>query len=94
MEMYFAENYASDLIRADALKWLDANADKPFFLYLPFTEPHVAMHPPKSMVESYPEGIFDEVAVQGVNQWRFEPANYQGKAVRAWARQRVRFDLS
>lgn len=46
------------------------------------------------VIESYPEGVFDDVAVQGVSQWRFNPANYQGKAVRAWAKQRVRFDLS
>ncbi|MFT5412325.1 MAG: arylsulfatase A, partial [Verrucomicrobiales bacterium] len=56
MEDYFAEQYSSDLIRADALKWLNqsANGDKPFFLYLPFIEPHVSMHPPKKLVESYP----------------------------------------
>ena len=46
------------------------------------------------IVESYPEGIFDEAASQGINQWKFEPAMYQGQAVRAWARQRIRFDLS
>jgi len=47
-----------------------------------------------TVIESYPEGVFDEAAMQGVNQWKFSPAMYQGKAVRAWARQRVRFDLS
>ena len=46
------------------------------------------------VVESYPEGVFDDVAVHGVSQWKFQPANYQGQAVRAWAKQRVRFDLS
>ena len=46
------------------------------------------------IVESYPEGVFDEAATQGINQWRFEPAMYQGQAVRSWARQRIRFDLS
>lgn len=46
------------------------------------------------IVESYPEGLFDEAASQGINQWRFEPAMYQGQAVRAWAKQRIRFDLS
>jgi protein TonB len=46
------------------------------------------------VVESYPEGTFDEAALAGVNQWRFDPALYQGQAVRAWARQRIRFDLS
>lgn len=45
------------------------------------------------IVESYPEGVFDEAATQGLNQWRFEPALYQGQAVRAWAKQRIRFDL-
>ena len=44
--------------------------------------------------ESFPDGVFDAAALQGVNQWKFQPAMYQGKAVRAWARQRVRFDLS
>lgn len=47
-----------------------------------------------TVLESYPEGVFDAAALQGVNQWKFSPAMYQGKAVRAWARQRVRFDLS
>lgn len=46
------------------------------------------------IIESYPEGVFDEAAMQGINQWKFLPAYYQGKAVRAWARQRIRFDLS
>ena len=45
------------------------------------------------IVESYPEGIFDDAATQGINQWKFEPAMYQGQAVRAWAKQRIRFDL-
>ena len=45
------------------------------------------------VVESYPEGVFDEAAIQGMNQWKFEPAMYQGQAVRAWAKQRIRFDL-
>lgn len=46
------------------------------------------------VVESYPEGAFDEAALAGVREWRFDPALYQGQAVRAWARQRIRFDLS
>jgi protein TonB len=46
------------------------------------------------VVESHPEGLFIEAATQGINQWKFEPAMYQGQAVRAWAKQRIRFDLS
>jgi protein TonB len=45
------------------------------------------------VLESTPEGVFDEVAVAGVKTWMFEPALYQGKAVKVWAKQKVRFDL-
>ncbi|WP_154224152.1 energy transducer TonB [Marinicella rhabdoformis] len=46
------------------------------------------------IIESHPEGVFDEVATQGVNAWKFEPAQYQGQSVKSWAKQRIRFDLS
>ena len=52
---YRAEAYAPDLILDEAVKFLDQNKDKPFFLYLPFVEPHVAMHPPQSWIDQYPE---------------------------------------
>jgi protein TonB len=45
------------------------------------------------VLESNPPGVFDDVAVAGVQTWRFEPAQYRGEAVRVWATQRVRFDL-
>jgi len=46
------------------------------------------------ILESQPAGVFDEVAVAGVQTWKFEPASYKGENVRVWATQRVRFDLS
>jgi len=46
------------------------------------------------ILESSPPGVFDYAAMQGIQQWRFEPAMYRGQAVRAWAKQRIRFDLS
>ncbi|NBB93468.1 MAG: TonB family protein [Gammaproteobacteria bacterium] len=46
------------------------------------------------VLESSPAGLFEESAVQGVQNWRFEPAQYQGRNVRVWAKQRIRFDLS
>ncbi|MCO8121045.1 arylsulfatase [Stieleria sp. TO1_6] len=51
---YRAENYAPDLILAEAVKFLDANKDQPFFLYLPFVEPHVSMQPPQEWIDRYP----------------------------------------
>lgn len=46
------------------------------------------------VLESQPGGIFEQVAVRGVQDWKFQPAQYQGKQVRVWARQKIRFDLS
>ncbi len=55
MEDWFADQYAPDLIVEAALDFLDEHRAQPFFLYLPFVEPHVAMQPPKEWVERYPE---------------------------------------
>jgi protein TonB len=46
------------------------------------------------VLEAEPSGIFEQSAIQGVQNWRFEPAQYQGRSVKVWARQRIRFDLS
>lgn len=46
------------------------------------------------VLEASPSGVFEEVAVSGVRRWRFEPAQYEGKKVRVWAKQKIRFDLS
>ena len=47
-----------------------------------------------SLLIGITDGVFDEVAMQGINGWRFEPAQYQGQSVKSWAKQRIRFDLS
>ena len=46
------------------------------------------------VLEAQPAGVFEAAAEAGVKSWKFEPAQYQGQAVRVWATQRVRFDLS
>jgi len=51
---YREENYAPDLVLAEALKFIDTNKNKPFFLYLPFIEPHVAIQPPQEWIDQYP----------------------------------------
>ncbi len=50
-------DYAPDRMMVEAKLWLDERAsdDKPFFLYLPFVEPHVALQPPQRIVETYPK---------------------------------------
>ncbi|MEL7497611.1 MAG: arylsulfatase [Planctomycetota bacterium] len=64
---YRAENYAPDLILGQALKFIDQNKDQPFFLYLPFVEPHVAMQPPQAWIDQYPE------------EWDAENGVYRGQ---------------
>ena len=52
---FYGKNYAPDLILDEALKFIRKNAKKPFFAYIPFVEPHLAMHPPHEWVEQYPK---------------------------------------
>ena len=46
------------------------------------------------VLESDPEGTFDDVAVAAVRSWEFQPAQYQGNPVKVWAKQKIRFDLN
>jgi len=45
------------------------------------------------VLESQPSGVFDDVAIAGVQGWKFEPAQYKGENVRVWATQKVSFNL-
>lgn len=64
---YRAKNYAPDLILNQALKFLNANKDKPFFLYLPFVEPHVSIQSPQEWIDRYPK------------EWDIEHGAYRGQ---------------
>ena len=54
MEKWIGRTYAPDLMVAEAEQFIASNQSKPFFLYLAFVEPHVAMHPPVERVNEYP----------------------------------------
>lgn len=47
------EIYSHDLIAEEALKFVKANKDRPFFLYVPFTIPHVALQVPEDSLAEY-----------------------------------------
>lgn len=61
---WLGEQYAPTRMMAEAEKFLEEQGDKPFFLYLPFIEPHVAMHPPQASVDRFPLE-WDTVAYRG-----------------------------
>ncbi|HIM94007.1 MAG TPA: energy transducer TonB [Campylobacterales bacterium] len=46
------------------------------------------------VLEAFPPGVFDAVALNGVRSWRFSPAKYKGQPVKVWAKQKVRFDFN
>jgi arylsulfatase len=45
--------YSHDLIAEEALKFIRGNKDKPFFCYVPFTIPHVALQVPEDSLAEY-----------------------------------------
>ena len=47
------DSFTHDLFEKEALAFLDTNKAKPFFLYLPFTVPHVAVQVPEDSLKEY-----------------------------------------
>jgi protein TonB len=46
------------------------------------------------LLEANPTGIFEDVALNAVRAWVFEPATYKEERVQVWAKQMIRFDLN
>lgn len=90
--------YATELFRREALRFIDANHEKPFFLYLPFNAPHSASNlDPKirSGAQGTPEykAMYPELAKEaGFNERDYR---YGGKAmVRNKASRRLEYVAS
>lgn len=64
-ERLLTENgHVTDLIAAEAIRWIDARSDKPFFLYLPFTAVHLPVKEPAEWLERVPMEIRGDVPRQ------------------------------
>lgn len=63
---YSGKIYAPDTITAEAVKFIGKNKKKPFFLYLAYTLPHVALQVPDKDLEQY-NGKFQEQPYTGRN---------------------------
>lgn len=46
------------------------------------------------LLESNPPGIFETAATEGLKKWTFSPAEYQGRLVSVWVKQKVEFKLN
>jgi arylsulfatase A len=72
MEDWIGQTHAPTLMIAEAEKFIAAHQAGPFFLYLPFIEPHVAMHPPRASVEKFP-AEWDQDVYRGENGYLPHP---------------------
>lgn len=52
-DIFKGQDYASDHIADQALQFIKANKDRPFFLYYPSLIPHVALHVPDEDLKPY-----------------------------------------
>jgi arylsulfatase A-like enzyme len=60
-EDWVGENYAPYRMMDEAIAFLKDSSDRPFFLYLPLIEPHVALHPPLNRLDDFPREWDTEV---------------------------------
>ena len=60
MEDHLGTQYAPTRMVAEAERFIADHRHAPFFLYLAFIEPHLAMHPPKASVDRFPASWDDE----------------------------------
>ncbi len=79
LEDWTADSYAPYLMIDEAEKFIAAHSSRPFFLYLPFIEPHVAIHPPRASVEKFPEA-WDSKPYRGANAYLPHPRPRAGYA--------------
>ncbi len=78
-ESFAGNEYSLDVMADDALRFLEDNADRPFFLYLPFAVPHLALQVPDSSVAEY-DGAFDEEPYLGDRSYLPHPRPFSAYA--------------
>jgi arylsulfatase A-like enzyme len=61
---YKGKIFSQDTMAAEAVKFIDNNKNKPFFLYLAFTLPHLALQVPDEELKQY-QNLFDEKPYNG-----------------------------
>lgn len=64
--------YSHDLIEAEALKFIERHRDGPFFLYVPFTIPHLALQVPDDSLAEY-VGKWDDPPYDGKKSYLPHP---------------------
>ncbi len=73
------EKFAPDLYTDAALQFIEANKDRPFFLYFPTIVPHVALQVPEDSLAQY-TGKFEEIPYEGNKGYLPHPTPYAAYA--------------
>jgi arylsulfatase len=73
------KQFSHDLFEAEALQFIRSNKERPFFLYLPFTIPHVAIQVPEDSLAEY-KGKWDDPPYDGKKGYQPHPAPRAGYA--------------
>ncbi len=73
------KQYSTDLCTAEALRFIRENKDRPFFLYLPYTIPHVAIQVPEDSLAEY-RGRWPDPPYTGGKGYQPHPAPRAGYA--------------
>lgn len=71
-ESFKGKEYAPLKMTEKALAFMEKNRDKPFFLYMPYTVPHVSLQAPDEFVKQY-VGQFDEKPYYGERGYASTP---------------------
>lgn len=64
--------YSHDLIETEVLRFISDNRDRPFFLFVPFTIPHLALQVPEDSLAEY-RGRWEDPAYDGKNGYLPHP---------------------
>ncbi len=73
----YGEQFSQDLFTEEALKFIDSNKEKPFFLYMPFAIPHLSIQVPEESLAEYKGKIPEEDYVhRGYLKHPFPRAGY------------------
>jgi arylsulfatase A len=79
-EYYVGKDYSIDKLSSKALDFIRDNKDKPFFLYLPFTVPHLSLQAPSQVVKPYQDQFGDTpyLGEKGYAASKYPRATYAG----------------
>ena len=73
-------DYIHDHFTQEALRFIKDNKDNPFFLYLPYTIPHVDLDVPEDSMQPYYEKFGNEQPFPGDEQYRAHPTPHAAYA--------------